>query len=110
MKIKGTRVVYRPVGDTSGICCSNAIKRKKQFEYRRNCSKRKDGIKLSMLKDTEANIINIIYQVITAEEVPIFGCRNVIVAVSLRLWQPEEYNPLVTLLQRHARRGDVVII
>lgn len=50
MNIKGTRVVYRPVGDTSGICCRSAMNRKKQFEYRRNCSKRKDGIKLSILQ------------------------------------------------------------
>uniref|UniRef100_A0A182TRG4 Uncharacterized protein n=1 Tax=Anopheles melas TaxID=34690 RepID=A0A182TRG4_9DIPT len=42
INISGTSVVYRPVGDTSGICCSSAINRKKQFEYRRNCSNRNE--------------------------------------------------------------------
>lgn len=51
ININGTKVVYLPVGDTSGICCNNAINRKKQLEYRRNCSKRKDGIKLNGLKN-----------------------------------------------------------
>lgn len=50
INIKGTRVVYRPVGETSGICCNSAMNRKKQFEYRRNCSNRNDGIKLIILQ------------------------------------------------------------
>lgn len=32
INISGTRVVYLPVGETSGICCNKAINRKKQFE------------------------------------------------------------------------------
>lgn len=32
INISGTKVVYRPVGETSGICCNNAMNRKKQFE------------------------------------------------------------------------------
>lgn len=49
IKINGTNVVYRPVGETSGICCSKAMNKKKQFEYLRNCSNRNDGRKLIML-------------------------------------------------------------
>lgn len=40
---RGTAVVYRPVGDTPGICCRTAMQRKKIFEYFRNCSKRNFG-------------------------------------------------------------------
>lgn len=36
----------RPVGETSGICCNKAMKRKKQLEYLRNCSKRNEGRKV----------------------------------------------------------------
>lgn len=32
MKMRGTNVVYRPVGDTSGICCNTKEKKLKQ-EY-----------------------------------------------------------------------------
>lgn len=32
ININGTNVVYRPVGETSGICWSRAMNRKKQFE------------------------------------------------------------------------------
>lgn len=32
INISGTKVVYLPVGETSGICCNKAINRKKQFE------------------------------------------------------------------------------
>lgn len=49
MKIKGVKVVHLPVGETSGICCKRAIKRKKQLEYLLNCSKRKHGRKLMAL-------------------------------------------------------------
>jgi hypothetical protein len=41
--------VYRPVGDTSGICCNNAMNKKKQLEYLRNCSNKNDGMKLKTL-------------------------------------------------------------
>lgn len=60
--MSGVRVVYRPVGDTSGICCRKAISRKKQFEYRRNCSNRNSGTKDRRLKQNnkqdEFNIYN----------------------------------------------------
>lgn len=49
MNINGTNVVYRPVGDTSGICWSKAMNKKKQFEYLRNCSNKNDGRKLIKL-------------------------------------------------------------
>lgn len=49
MKIKGTSVVYRPVGDTSGICCIKAMNKKKMLAQRRNCSKRNMGMKLKTL-------------------------------------------------------------
>jgi len=55
MNISGTSVVYRPVGDTSGICCSMAISRKKQLEYRRNCSNRNAGKKLMKLHANQIN-------------------------------------------------------
>lgn len=50
MNMSGTKVVYRPVGDTSGICWRRAMNRKKQFEYRRNCSNKNDGMKLKALE------------------------------------------------------------
>lgn len=54
IKIRGTRVVYRPVGDTSGICWSSAIIKKKTFAHLRNCSNKKNGINLTTLKKTYA--------------------------------------------------------
>lgn len=49
MTANGTAVVNRPVGETLGICCISAMKRKNKFAYRRNCSKINLGKKLSGL-------------------------------------------------------------
>lgn len=50
IKISGTSVVYRPVGDTSGICCRSAIIKKKMFAHRLNCSNKNKGMNLITLK------------------------------------------------------------
>lgn len=62
MKESGTKVVHRPVGETSGICCRQAIKRKNAFEYRLNDSKKNKGRKvkalyLVVLTTLEANLL-----------------------------------------------------
>lgn len=58
IKINGTSVVYRPVGDTSGICCKSAIIKKNMFAHLLNCSNKNKGMKRIMLKKKNENQIN----------------------------------------------------
>lgn len=50
INIRGTNVVYLPVGDTSGICCRRAIIKKNIFAHLRNCSNKNNGINRIILK------------------------------------------------------------
>lgn len=78
MKMRGTKVVYLPVGETSGICCSKAIIRKKMLAHRRNCSKRNNGTNLITLKETPQKSAN--GKTNVSLMVPIFGGGNSVVA------------------------------
>ena len=49
MMTKGTRVVYRPVGETSGIYCNKAMKRKKALAALLICSYRNRGRNVNTL-------------------------------------------------------------
>lgn len=79
MKMRGTRVVYLPVGDTSGICCSNAIIKKNILAHLRNCSKRNRGMNLITLKKKNKNDLKIIR--VSFPNSPIFGRWNPIITV-----------------------------
>lgn len=94
---------------TSGICCRRAIKRKKQFEYRRNCSNRNDGMKLNALKWEHCKCQQ--WMGWFASDVsPIFSCWNVIVTVFLRLQLVDEDDSLLRVLDVISGRRSVVFI
>lgn len=79
IKIRGTIVVYRPVGETSGICCRRPIIKKNTFAHLLNCSNRNNGINLITLQQNIKRFINLSPSQTFEGYSPIFSSRYSIV-------------------------------
>lgn len=96
IKMRGTKVVYRPVGETSGICCNSAISKKNIFAHLLNCSNRKRGMNLIKLQK-KVTYVKSNWQENKQSNVPVL-CRRDVIAnefCHLGLCPVNEYHAVV---------------